>query len=42
MVGFGFAPKPSSIPIGVPINLFDAMRIVLRRSADHDIHLAGR
>ncbi len=42
MVGFGFAPKPGSIPIGVPINLFDAMRIVLRRSADHDIHLAGR
>jgi 2-polyprenyl-3-methyl-5-hydroxy-6-metoxy-1,4-benzoquinol methylase len=42
LVGFGFAAKPSSLPIGVPINLFDAMRIVLRRSADHDIRLAGR
>jgi 2-polyprenyl-3-methyl-5-hydroxy-6-metoxy-1,4-benzoquinol methylase len=41
MVGFGFWARPSSIRMGVPINLFDAMRIVLRRCADHDIHLTG-
>ena len=42
MLGFGFAARPSSIRIGVPINLFDAMRVVLRRCADHDIHFTER
>jgi len=40
LVGFSFA-KPDWIPIGVPINLFDAMRIVLRRCADHDVQFTG-
>jgi 2-polyprenyl-3-methyl-5-hydroxy-6-metoxy-1,4-benzoquinol methylase len=38
MLGFGIAAGPNWMPIGVPTNLFDAMRIVLRRCADHDIH----
>jgi SAM-dependent methyltransferase len=40
MLGFGFAARPSWIPIGVPVNLFDAMRIVLRSCADRDADLA--
>ncbi len=42
MLGFGLAERPSGLPIGVPINLFDAMRIVLRRCVDHDIHFTER
>jgi SAM-dependent methyltransferase len=42
MLGFGSAARPSTLPMGVPINLFDAMRIVLRRCAGHDGHCTER
>ncbi len=33
MLGFGSAPIIAASRIGIPVNLFDAMRIVLRKPA---------